>query len=81
MVDHDDLDDPLGSILALRDPHIRGCAMIAYGARLEARAPEVHAAESPLIPLFERMRFLRSVPLFSDLSGDDLRMVPKSSRR
>jgi len=75
LVNHADLDDPLGSILALRDPHIRGCAMIAYGARLEARAPDVYASESPLIPLFERMRFLRSVPLFSDLSGDDLRMV------
>ena len=69
------LADPLDAILALDDAHIRGCAMIVYGPRFAERAPSVFDAESALIPLFERMRFLRSVPLFAELSGDDLRMV------
>ena len=29
----------------------------------------------PVLPLFERMTFLRSVPLFGELSGEDLRSV------
>jgi HEAT repeat protein len=67
--------DPLGAIVELKDDHVRGCAILTYGPRFAERFPTVYEAEAALIPLFERMTFLRSVPLFGELSGEDLRSV------
>jgi hypothetical protein len=67
--------DLAGAILAHADEHIMGCAMIAIGPLLAERAKDVFDAEARLIPVFERMRFLRRVPLFEELSGDDLRQI------
>jgi hypothetical protein len=69
------LGDLVGAVLAHADEHILGCAMMAFGPRLRERAPDVYQAEARLIPLYERMRFLRRVPLFEELGGDDLRQV------
>lgn len=67
--------DLAGAILAHADEHIMGCAMIAIGPLLQERAKDVFAHEARLLPVFERMRFLRRVPLFEELSGDDLRQI------
>jgi HEAT repeat protein len=69
------MDDPLGWIVAQGDRTLRVCAMLTYGDRAREQHPDIHAEDRPLIPLFERMRFLRSVPLFDALLGDDLRSV------
>ena len=69
------LGDLVGAILAHADEHILGCAMMAIGPRLRQQARDVYDAEARLIPLYERMRFLRRVPLFEELGGDDLRQV------
>ncbi len=69
------MDDPLGWIVAQGDQTLRVCAMLTYGDRAREQHPDIHAEDGPLIPLFERMRFLRSVPLFDELLGDDLRSV------
>lgn len=71
----DNLGDLVGAVLAHADEHILGCAMMAFGPRLRERAPDVYEAEAKLLPLYERMRFLRRVPLFEELGGDDLRQV------
>lgn len=71
-VDEHAVDDPLDSLVGLDDAHLRRCALVTYGARFERRFPELAAADADVVPLFERMRFLRSVPLFHDLSGDDV---------
>jgi len=67
--------DPLGALLALDDPHLRACALAWVDADARALFPEQYAAESALLPVYERMRFLRSVPLFGDLPGEDLRTI------
>jgi hypothetical protein len=67
--------DLASAILAHADEHILGCAMITIGPLLQERNKDLFDAEAKLIPVFERMRFLRRVPLFEDLSGDDLRLV------
>lgn len=67
--------DPLSALLALDDAHLRGAALVSMGAAFAERFPEIHAAEAHLIPVYERMRFLRSVPLFGDLPGEDLRTI------
>ncbi len=67
--------DPLGTLVALDDPHLRGCALAAAGESFRTRFPELYATEASLIPVYERMRFLRSVPLFGDLPGEDLRTI------
>jgi len=67
--------DPLGALVALDDSHLRGCALAAAGESFRARFPELFATEASLVPVYERMRFLRSVPLFGDLPGEDLRTI------
>lgn len=69
------LSDLVGAVLAHADEHILGCAMMALGPRLRERSRDVWEHEARLIPLYERMRFLRRVPLFEELGGDDLRQV------
>ncbi len=67
--------DPLHALVELDDPHLLGAAAVTYRERFRSRFPSVYDALSPVIPLFERMTFLRTVPLFSGLSGDDLRLI------
>jgi hypothetical protein len=59
--------EPLDTLAALDDPHLRGVAALVY--------PQRFTDEAHLIPMYERMRFLRSVPLFGDLPGEDLRTI------
>ncbi|MGQ0508799.1 MAG: Npt1/Npt2 family nucleotide transporter [Myxococcaceae bacterium] len=65
-------EDPLAGIIDLNDPHLRRCALLVYGDRIAAKYPELLNREEPLLPLVERIRFLRSVPLFKALSPEDL---------
>jgi hypothetical protein len=65
-------EDPLAGIIELNDPHLRRCALLVYGDTITARYPELANREEPLLPLVERIRFLRSVPLFKGLSPEDL---------
>src|SRR5262249_14998100 len=37
--------------------------------------PDQYKEDEALLPVFERMRFLRSVPLFAEIPGEELRMV------
>ena len=75
LLDHAAIDDPLAFIVGLDDEHLRVCALSTYGQRAAARFPELYAKDAALIPVFERMRFLRSVPLFAEIPGEDLRLV------
>lgn len=75
LVDDDAIEDPLDAIVALDDPHLRRSALLTYGARFEARFPDLAAIDTAMIPRIERMRFLRSVPLFEGISGEDLLSV------
>ena len=69
------LEDPLQSLITLNDAHLIGCAAVTYGDRFADRFAPLYERLAPVLPLFERMTFLRSVPLFSELSGEDLRSV------
>jgi len=75
LLDRAAMRDPLEFLVGLGDAHLRVCAMITYGSRAEARYPEAYKEDEAVIPVFERMRFLRSVPLFAEIPGEDLRMV------
>jgi HEAT repeat protein/ATP/ADP translocase len=74
-LDQSALRDPLKALLSLNDNHLRACAMLVYQERFANRYPEIYQRESHLLALFERMRFLRSVPMFGGLPGEDLRSV------
>jgi HEAT repeat protein len=69
------IEDPLGGIMALGDPHLRRCAMWTYRERFAKEYPAEHSEEERLLPLVERIYFLRGIPLFAELSGEDLRQV------
>jgi hypothetical protein len=65
-------DDPLVTLMALGDDHLRRCALLAFRDKLAGRFADVLVQEGPLLHLVERIRFLRSVPLFKGLSPEDL---------
>ncbi len=75
LLDRAAIDDPLAFLMKLGDAHLRICAMITYGARAETRYPEAYKEDAAMIPVFERMRLLRSVPLFTEIPGEDILMV------
>ncbi len=64
--------DPLAALMALGDDHLRRCVLLAFRDKLGARFDDVLVQEGPLLHLVERIRFLRSVPLFKGLSPEDL---------
>jgi hypothetical protein len=67
--------DPLSAIIELGDPSITGRAMLVYKDRFRERYPRIWEENSHLIPLFERMAFLRTVPIFEEMPGQELRRV------
>ncbi len=67
--------DPLAAIVELGDDTILGRAMLVYKDRFHERYPRIWEEKSRLIPLFERMAFLRTVPIFEDMPGQELRRV------
>lgn len=64
--------DALARIVESGDLHLRRMAAVAFGAEYARRHPSLHAEDLPMIPRFERIRFLRRVPLFESLAGEDL---------
>jgi CRP-like cAMP-binding protein len=73
--------DPLAALVALGDPYLRRAALLAFGQRLAAEHPAVFEEDRAMLPLVERIYFLRSVPLFHELSGEDLRQVAEIAGR
>ncbi|MBK7777219.1 MAG: cyclic nucleotide-binding domain-containing protein [Sandaracinaceae bacterium] len=73
VLDQAALDDPLYAIVALGDDLLSGVARLCYGERFLTRFGD--AVDDSMVPLFEKMRFLRSVPLFQELAGEDLRRL------
>lgn len=67
--------DVIDAVLKHGGSHLCGCAMVAWGPRIKAFSRARWEVEAPVIPLYERLRFLRGVPLFVELSGDDLRQI------
>lgn len=72
LLDENAMAHPLDAIVGLGDRHLRGVAALTYGERHAKRFPELSKEDAPLMPRFERIRFLRSVPLFQSVSGDEL---------
>ncbi len=70
--------DALTRIVESGDLHLRRMAAVAFGgtgredSEYARRHPSLHAEDEPMIPRFERIRFLRRVPLFESLPGEDL---------
>lgn len=73
VLDQAAVDDPLYAIVALGDDLLTGVARLCYGERFTSRFGA--AVDDSMVPLFEKMRFLRSVPLFQELAGEDLRRL------
>lgn len=68
------LSDPLGRIRQLGDPHLLQCAIAS-----ESNTPNSYAinGREAVIPLVQRLYSLRQIPLFAELSGEDLMQVAK----
>lgn len=70
--------DALARIVETNDVYLRRVAAISFGgppgteSEYARRYPSLHAEDLPMIPRFERIRFLRRVPLFQSLPGEDL---------
>jgi HEAT repeat protein len=64
--------DAMAGIIDMNDEHLRRCALLAWRERMVAEYPAMADREQPLLHLVERIRFLRSVPLFKQLAPEDL---------
>jgi HEAT repeat protein len=64
--------DTLAALVELGDPHLRLCALLAFKDAVSQRYPQLTAKEEPLLHLVEKLRFLRSVPIFKNMSPEDL---------
>ena len=64
--------DTLAALFELGDEHLRLCALLAFKEAALQRFPELKDKEEPLLHLVEKLRFLRSVPVFKNLSPEDL---------
>ncbi len=64
--------DPMAGIIDMNDEHLRRCALLAWRERMKAEYPAMADHDQPLLHLVERIRFLRSVPLFKELAPEDL---------
>jgi hypothetical protein len=67
--------DPLAAIVQLGNAELIGKALLVYQDRFRERYPRLAEEYAPLLPLFERMAFLRTVPLFAEMPGAELRRV------
>lgn len=64
--------DTLTALIELGDPHLRLVALLAFKEAVAQRYPHLSAKEEPLLHLVEKLRFLRSVPIFKNMSPEDL---------
>lgn len=69
------LEDPLAGLMALEDSHLRCCAVLCYRDRMAREFPDAYREAEAVLPLVQRIHFLRRVPLFGELSGEDLLQV------
>jgi HEAT repeat protein len=67
--------DPLTELLALDDDWLRQAAALELPA---VRALPTWQEDEPMLPLVETVNLLRAVPLFRELSGEDLLQVARS---
>lgn len=63
--------DPLAALLSLGDEHLKLVAYSSFKGAL-GHLPSLTNEEDLLLRLVERVRFLRSVPVFKELSPEDL---------
>lgn len=63
--------DPLAALLSLGDEHLKLVAYSSFKGKL-GQLPSLTNEEDALLRLVERVRFLRSVPVFKELSPEDL---------
>jgi len=61
--------DPLAALLSLGDAHLK---LVAYAAFKGRDLPALTNEEDAMLRLVEKVRFLRSVPVFKELSPEDL---------
>lgn len=71
-VDRSARNQPLDALVALGDPHLEAAAAVAYGARFDEQFVGRRELLSDMVPLYERIRFLRSVPLFRELPSEEV---------
>lgn len=72
LVDENAMAHPLDAIVGMNDPLLRKVAALTYGERHAKRFPDLAREDAPDMPRIERMRFLRSAPLFRTVPSEAL---------
>jgi hypothetical protein len=72
LLDENAMAHPLDAIVGAGDPLLRKVAALTYGERHAKRFPDLFAEDAPDVPRIERMRFLRSAPLFAAVPSEAL---------
>lgn len=72
LFDENAMAHPLDAIVGVNDALLRKVAALTYGERHAKRFPDLAAEDAPDMPRIERMRFLRSAPLFRAVPSEAL---------
>lgn len=75
LLDENAMAHPLDAIVGMGDVFLRRVAALTYGDRHASRFPEFAEEDRPHMARIERMRFLRSVSLFSTVPSEALYSV------
>ncbi len=67
--------DPVLAVLRMPDPWLRVCAAVGWRDEVRRHDPDLHAEVENMLPLIEQILFLQSVPIFKELSGEELHFI------
>jgi HEAT repeat protein len=73
--------DPLAAILRRQDPHLRRCALWSYRDRAEREHAKALQGEIDMLPVIDRIHSLRRVPVFRELTAEDVTQVALITER
>jgi hypothetical protein len=72
---HDAVTSPVSSVLRGSDHWLQVCAAVGWPSRAERKNPTLHQEVQAMLPLIEQILFLQSVPIFRELSGEELHFI------
>jgi ATP/ADP translocase/HEAT repeat protein len=67
--------DPVPHVLRHHDRWLRVCAAVGWPEQARREQPALQAEVDAMLPLIEKILFLQSVPIFRELSGEELHFI------
>jgi len=67
--------DPVRAVISGTDQWLRTCAAVGWPEQAESLDSDLYREIQTMLPLIEQILFLQSVPIFRELSGEELHFI------